>query len=46
MALEIRQNLKLSQQPIMTPQLQQLDRLLELGGHDGLLGQFETLPDF
>ena len=30
MALEIRQNLKLSQQPIMTPQLQQAIKLLQL----------------
>src|SRR5512136_958933 len=30
MALEIRQNLKLTQQPIMTPQLQQAIKLLQL----------------
>ncbi len=30
MALEIRQSLKLSQQPIMTPQLQQAIKLLQL----------------
>jgi RNA polymerase sigma-54 factor len=30
MALEIRQSLKLAQQPIMTPQLQQAIKLLQL----------------
>ena len=43
MSMEIKQHLKLSQQLVMTPQLQQAIKLLQLRRHDQLLGELEVL---